>query len=125
MEILIDECIAKSTTLTLEQVGFKVLNVEDVLNPGVEDDTIFKYASKYKIPIITHDRRFGIIYYLSQLEPPTIIILQVLTPHPEATNQLLSKFLTQFDLYKPENYGRLILISKNSIRVRSKNLVES
>ncbi len=120
MEIIIDECIAKSTRLILKEAGFKIINVEDILEPGVEDELIFEYASNHKIPIITHDRGFGIFHKFSQLKPPTILTIQILSPHPEATNELLSKFLSQFDLTRPENYGKLIIVSKNKIRIRPK-----
>ena len=120
MEIVIDECLAKSTRLVFKEARFNLINVEDVLFPGVDDEKIFEYAINQKIPIITHDRGFGILYHFSQLIPPTIVILQVLSPHPEATNELLNKFLSQFDINEPQNYGKLILISKNNIRIRSK-----
>jgi len=120
MKILIDECLAKSTSLILKEVGYEIIKVEDRLNPGIEDIKIFEYAVNQKIPFITHDKGFGILYHFTQLKPPTIIILQILSPHPEATNKLLSKFLSQFDLNKSKNYGKLIIISKNNIRIRSK-----
>ncbi|MBA7523340.1 hypothetical protein ES705_15466 [subsurface metagenome] len=120
MELIIDECIAESTRLVLKEAGFKIINVEEILYSGVEDERIFEYGANQKIPIMTHDRGFGILYYFSKIKPPTIIILQVLSPHPEATNKLLIKFLTQFDLDKPQNYGKLIIISKTNIRIRSK-----
>ena len=120
MKLLIDECLAKSTVLILKKARFEILRVEKVLKPGVEDNKVFDYAAKREIPIITHDRGFGILYHFSQLKPPTIIILQVLSSHPEATNKLLNKFLSQFDINKPQNYGKLIIISKNNIRIRSK-----
>jgi len=120
MEIIIDECIAKSTQLILKEAGFEIKNIEEVLEPGVEDEKIFEYAANQKIPIITHDRGFGNLYYFSQLTPHTIIILQVLSPHPKATNDLLLKFLSHFDLTQSKYSGKLILISKNNIRIRSK-----
>ncbi|HEC39162.1 hypothetical protein LCGC14_0663540 [marine sediment metagenome] len=120
MELILDECIAESTRLVLKEAGFKIVNVEDILNSGIEDEKIFEYSANQKIPIITHDRGFGILYHFSKIKPPTIIILQVLSPHPEATNKLLIKFLTHFDLDKPQNYDKLIIISKTNIRIRSK-----
>ena len=120
MEFIIDECIAKSTRLILKHAGLKIINVEDILEAGAEDEQIFNHAYLNKTPIITHDRRFGEIYHFFQLEPPTIIILQVLSPHPEATNKLLTKFLNQFDLTLSKYIGKLILIARNNIRIRSK-----
>jgi predicted nuclease of predicted toxin-antitoxin system len=120
MEIIIDECIAQSTRLILARAGLKIINVEDILHTGAEDELIFNYAHQNKTPIITHDRRFGEIYHFYYLEPPTIIILQVLSPHPKATNQLLAKFLARFDLTQTKYFGKLILITKNNIRIRTK-----
>ncbi len=65
MEIIIDECLAKSTRLILKEAKFKIINIEDILNSGVEDKKIFEYATNKKIPIITHDRGFGILYHFS------------------------------------------------------------
>lgn len=120
MELIIDECIAESTRLVLKEAGFKIVNVEDILDSGIEDEKIFEYGANQKIPIITHDRGFGILYHFSQIKPPTIVILQVLSPHPEATNNLLRKSLSQIDLNKPKNYGKLVIISKSNIRIRTK-----
>lgn len=94
--------------------------MEDILNPGVEDVKIYEYAINQKIPIITHDRGFGMLYHFSQIKSPTIVILKVLSSHPEATNKLLKKFLSQFDLTQPQNYGKLVIVSENNIRVRLK-----
>jgi predicted nuclease of predicted toxin-antitoxin system len=120
MKLIIDECLAKSTILILKKAGFKIINVEEILEPSIEDDKIFEYAVNHKLPIITHDRGFGLLYRLFQSIPPTIIILQVLSPHPEATNNLLNKFLSKFDINQPKYYGKLIIVTENNIRIRSK-----
>lgn len=120
MEIIIDECIADSTRLVLKEAGFKIVNVEDILESGVTDEEIFEYGANQKLPIITHDRGFGVLYHFSKIDPPTILILQVLSPHPEATNELLSKFLSQVDITKPKNLDKLIIITKSNIRIRRK-----
>jgi len=120
MEIIIDECIADSTRLVLKEAGFKTVNVEDILESGVTDEEIFEYGANQKLPIITHDRGFGVLYHFSKIDPPTILILQVLSPHPEATNKLLIKFLSQIDIKNPQNYGKLIIISESNIRIRKR-----
>ncbi|MHA1625031.1 MAG: hypothetical protein ACTSWH_07880 [Promethearchaeota archaeon] len=50
MEIIVDECLAESTRLVLKEAGFKIINVEDIINSGVEDDKIFEYGTNHKIP---------------------------------------------------------------------------
>lgn len=120
MDILIDECLAKSTQICLIQAEFNPINVEDVLGSGVDDKKIFNYAIKNNLPIITHDRGFGVFFHFSKQKPPTILILQVLSPHPEATNYLLKKSLSKIDFTQPKYHRKLILLSKNVIRIRSK-----
>ena len=120
MEIIIDECVAKSTRLCLIDAGFKIIKVEDVLNPGIDDKKIFEYANKNNLAILTHDRGFGVLYHFSKDTHPTVIILQVLSPHPEATNNLLKNTLLKIDLNKPKYQRKLIIVSKKNIRIRSK-----
>jgi predicted nuclease of predicted toxin-antitoxin system len=120
MKIIIDECLAKSTRTILKNVGYEIINIEDVLEPGVEDEKIFEYCARKRIPIITHDRGFGILFYFSKNLTPTIVILQVLSPHPEETNKLLKKSLDQIDLRQLEKSGKLIIISRSNIRIRTK-----
>lgn len=120
MKIIIDECLAKSTRTILKNAGYETINIEDVLEPGVEDEKIFEYSAQNRIPIITHDRGFGILFHFSKTFKPTIIILQVLSPHPKETNILLENSLNQIDWMELEKYGKLIIISRSNIRIRSK-----
>jgi predicted nuclease of predicted toxin-antitoxin system len=119
MEIIIDECIAGSTISCLIEAGFKVIKVEEILSSGVDDENIFEFAKSKDLPIFTHDRGFGVLFHFSKGDAPTIIILQVLSPHPEATNKLLKKSLLEIDLALPKYKGKLIIISRNDIRIRS------
>ncbi|HME52416.1 MAG TPA: DUF5615 family PIN-like protein [Candidatus Lokiarchaeia archaeon] len=120
MDVIVDECLAESTITTLESLNFHALRVEDVLFYGVEDEDIIKYASEKHIPIITHDKRFGYIYLFSDIEPWTIVIFQVQSPHPRATNELLKNSFTKIDLEDETYQGRLINISSKNIRLRTR-----
>ncbi len=120
MKLIVDECISRSSVSLLRDLGFDIITLDKVLNLGIEDEKIYEYASKSQIPLITHDRRFGHIFFQSTLNPPLTIILHVINPHPEGTNSLLSQVLNQIDLFKDEYQGKLIIISRKNIRVRSK-----
>lgn len=58
MELIIDECVARSTRLILKKSGFELINVEDVLNPGIDDEKIVEFASNKQIPIISYLNSF-------------------------------------------------------------------
>ncbi|QEE16600.1 DUF5615 family PIN-like protein [Promethearchaeum syntrophicum] len=121
MKLIVDECLAKSSILVLEKLGIEILTIIDILNFGSEDEKIYEYASLNQIPLITHDRRFGQIYFESYLAPPLTIVLQIVFPYPKGTNELIKKFFLRignsFDLFK----GKLVIISNKKIRIRSKN----
>jgi predicted nuclease of predicted toxin-antitoxin system len=120
MDIIVDECLAESTIATLESLDFHILRIEDILFYGVEDENIMKYASEMHIPIITHDKRFGYIYLFSDMKPWTIVIIQVQSPHPRATNELLKSSFIRIDLEGETYQGRLINIASKNIRVRKR-----
>jgi predicted nuclease of predicted toxin-antitoxin system len=120
MQIIVDECVASSTIQILISLQFEVLTVDSILNYGTDDESIFNYAADHQIPLITHDRRFGSLFYYSSVNPPTTIVLEVISPHPTKTNQRLDSFLRQIDLNDDHFYGKLIIISHDKIRVRSR-----
>jgi predicted nuclease of predicted toxin-antitoxin system len=119
MKLFVDECLASSSVLVLETLGFEILRVEDILQFQVSDEEILEYSMMNEIPIITHDRRFGFLYVFSTQKPWTTVIVQVQSPHPQATNELIQKSLSQLDLDNESYRGKLIIINPNNIRVRS------
>ena len=112
MKIIVDECISESTIQLLKNVGFDILRINDILYYGVDDERIFDYTSKNQIPLLTHDKRFGFIYYETLETPSTIIILEVRSPHPKATNNLLELYSYIPPNEKSENF---ILVDCNKL----------
>ncbi|MHA2272910.1 MAG: DUF5615 family PIN-like protein [Candidatus Hodarchaeales archaeon] len=120
MQLIVDECISRSTIRLLKELGYDVIEIKLILGRGADDEEIFTYASQKQIPIITHDRRFGEIYFDYLEKSTTTLILRNIRPHPEATNELLESALSQIDLQEEKVKGRLILIDPQKIRIRGK-----
>jgi predicted nuclease of predicted toxin-antitoxin system len=120
MKIIIDECISNSTRVLLKNLGFELLSIENILKFGEEDENIYQFATTNNIPIITHDRRFGRIYFESNSNPATVIVLKSIVPHPKETNNLLKSALTQIDITNSQYRNKLIIIDSHKIRIRSK-----
>ena len=85
---------------------------------GCEDEEIFDYANSNNLGIISHDKRFGRLF-IENDTPITIIVIQVISPHPENTNSLISQAMSKIDLDKLPR-SSLVLINKNKIRIRKK-----
>ena len=120
MKLIVDECLAESTIALLRTLGLNIVRISSILSWGAEDEEIFTFASTHQIPLITHDRRYGKIYFDTAKESVTTIILRVVSPHPEATNTLLRNAFSEIDLSAEKFQGKLILISTRSIRIRQK-----
>lgn len=121
MKIVVDECIAQSTSNVLIKHGFEVLSIDQILTAGVTDEEIYSYVSKNNLPILTHDRRFGQIFYEYSELVTTTIVLAVVPPQPKGSNELLIKFLRSNDLSSPKFINNLIIIFPNKIRIRKKS----
>lgn len=118
LKIIADECLHVFTKDLLIKMGFEVLEVNDILEWGCDDIKIYNYAIDNKLPIITHDRGFGRLFIESDNSPLTII-LQVLSPHPESTNELLSVSFDKINIVDMSG-SQLIIIDKSKIRIRKK-----
>ncbi len=121
MRVIVDECLSESTKKILRKNKFIVLEIDEILKSSITDEEIYDYATENSTPLITHDRRFGEIYHNTKEKPPLTIILQVLSPHPEATNQLLHRSLMLRDLKEPRYQGKLVIITTKAIRIRPKD----
>ena len=119
LNLIVDECIAKSTIMLLKQLSFEIIQIKLILGRGADDEEIFAYACQKQIPLLTHDRRFGKIFFDSHDIPTTTIVLHELRPHPKTTNELLKNALAQLDLQDENMMGKLIIVSA-TIRIRDK-----
>lgn len=120
MEIIVDECLHNETIELLKNKRFITLEIGTILKWGAIDEDIYDYASEKNIPIITHDRRFGKIYFDSKDNPSMTIVLKVLSPHPKETNLLSEEFLNKVDINSAKFKNKLIVITDNKVRIRSK-----
>ena len=118
MKLIVDENLHALTVKILKDNGFEILTIDDILSWGATDGEIFRYATEYQIPIITHDRGFGQLYHLSSKNPPLTIVIRVREPHPDMTNKILIQALTNIDLMNQKYSGKLVIISRNNIRIR-------
>lgn len=122
MKIIVDECISESTKKLLENSGFIILQIDAILGRGIDDEMIYEFASRNHIPLITHDKRFGQIYFETTDNPTTTIILPMVSPHPDATNKLLQRALSSINLNLAYYSDKLIIIAPGKIRIRAKAL---
>ena len=56
---LIDECVSLQTVNMVRSLGFAVERIQNVAQPSLEDEKVFKIAQDKKAVLITYDRGFA------------------------------------------------------------------
>jgi len=121
LKLIVDECLAESTKEILKEKEFELLEIEEILKQSTSDEEIFDFATEKSLAIITHDKGFGEIHHSANKKPPLIIILEILSPHPRETNNLLQKSLAIINIQDSKYQGKLIIITSAAIRIRPKD----
>ena len=121
MKLIVDECLAKSTKETLKKMWFEILEIDKILDQRALDEEIYNYVLEKQIAIITHDRGFGEIHFKANKNPPLTIIIEKISPHPEAANTLIQKSFEKIKITEKKYLGKLIIIISRVIRIRPKD----
>jgi predicted nuclease of predicted toxin-antitoxin system len=75
--LLVDECVSLQTVNLLQSLGFAVERIQDVAQPSLEDEKVFKIAQDRKAVLITYDRGFGNIRRYPPQYHNGVIVLKV------------------------------------------------
>lgn len=111
MRFLVDECTGKRFATLLENEGYDVLFVGDIM-PSASDEEIIRKAEEDNRILITDDKDFGELVF--RLGRPTkgIILLRIITV-PERRIKALIKLLKTYDVK-----NRFTVLEEEVIRSR-------
>ncbi len=118
MKFLTDEDIYEPTYRFLQEHGYEVLKAIDVGLKGESDLGILNYATANNLILITRDKGFGSLAFLSQRKEACVILLR-LTPASleEVHNELLKALKIHSDKLLP---GYFVVIEPGRHRIRRK-----
>lgn len=74
---LIDECVSFLTVKLIQECGFQWEMVGKSILKGKDDETIYKYAQRNNMILVTYDLGFGNIFKYSPSSHHGIIVMRV------------------------------------------------
>ena len=101
LRFLVDMNLPSKTVTNLQQQGWDVLRVSQVLPMNAEDSEILEFARQQNRVIITQDLDFSSLLALGGYEKPSLITFRLSAPDSETITQKLLDLL-------PHIEGRLV-----------------
>ncbi len=116
LRFLVDMNLSPKTVTNLQQHGWDILRVSQVLPMDAEDSEILEFARQHNRVIITQDLDFSSLLALGGHEKPSLITFRLSVPDPEIITQKLLELLPQIASRLAE--GCAITIDDRKVRVR-------
>jgi len=93
IQLLAEMKISPQTVTFLQQQGWDMIRVSEVLPATASDSEILEFARREERVIVTQDFDFSTLLALSYYNQPSLITLRLLASAPDAVNQKV--FLTE------------------------------
>lgn len=115
MRFLLDANMPRSTKAALEQCGFDVIDLRDILPPATPDPVVHDLAKREGRILITRDHDFLNIMLYPPAQTPGIIVVKVRQLTAKEINILLLDFLGR--VTEPQIKNALIALEPHRYRV--------
>jgi len=116
MKFLIDANVPRLIGRSLIAQGYDIVDIRDVEEPGIDDDSIFDIAQQAGRVILTRDQDFGNVLLYPPSSHAGIIVLKTRAQPSELIRDLLIDFLAEVS--EGEVFGSLIILEKHRYRIR-------
>lgn len=116
LRFLVDMNLSPKTVTNLQQHGWDIIRVSQILPMDAEDSEILEFARQDNRVIITQDLDFSSLLALGNYQRPSLITLRLSNPDPEIITQKLLENI--FHISEDLMEGCAITIDDKRIRVR-------
>ena len=93
IQLLAEMKISPQTVTFLQQQGWDMIRVSEVLPATASDSEILEFARREERVIVTQDLDFSTLLALSGYNQPSLITLRLLASDPDTVNQKLIEVL--------------------------------
>ncbi len=115
MRFIADLNIPPTTVDFLNDIGHDAERVTSFLPPTASDEEILAVAIETQRIVLTADRDFSTLIYLSGLGEPSLVLLRLSSMTPAHLNRVLARNLPTAELHQVP--GFMATIQDNRIRV--------
>ncbi len=116
IKLIGDMNISPQTVTVLQQQGWDIIRVLDVLPASASDVEILNFARQENRVIVTHDLDFSMLVALSGYNQPSLITLRLSSTDLNTVNQKLLEILPQIE--QQLQAGSAITIEDTAVRIR-------
>ncbi len=116
IQLLADMNISPQTVTFLQQQGWDMIRVSEVLPATASDSEILEFARREERVIVTQDLDFSTRLALSGYNQPSLITLRLLASDPDTVNQKLIEVLPTIKQELEE--GCAVTIEDTAVRIR-------
>jgi predicted nuclease of predicted toxin-antitoxin system len=116
IQLLADMNISPQTVTFLQQQGWDMIRVSEVLPATASDSEILEFARREERVIVTQDLDFSTLLALSGYNQPSLITLRLLASDPDTVNQKLIEVLPTIKQELEE--GCAVTIEDTAVRIR-------
>lgn len=116
IRLLADMNISPQTATFLQQQGWDIVRVSEVLPATASDERILEFARREERVVVTQDLDFSTLLALSGYNQPSLITLRLLASDPDTVNQKLIEVLPGIEQELEE--GCAVTIEDTAVRIR-------
>jgi len=116
IQLLADMNISPQTVTFLQQQGWDMIRVSEVLSATASDSEILEFARREERVIVTQDLDFSTLLALSGYNQPSLITLRLLASDPDTVNQKLIEVLPTIKQELEE--GCAVTMEDTVVRIR-------
>ncbi len=117
MKFLLDQDVYYKTYKLLLDNGYDVITAKNLGLEKAPDIQILKNAEKLSRILITRDKDFGSLVFLSQLPTCGVIFLRIKPNSLSAVHKTLLCFLSDYS--QPKNSPHFVTIEEDKYRIRN------
>jgi predicted nuclease of predicted toxin-antitoxin system len=114
LRLLADECVYKTTTDFLLDLGYDVITVQSIGLSSADDDGVIEQAVALNRTLLTRDTDFSNILLYPPAQYLGIVVLKMKPATTNAVHQVLQRALAQVHDLK----GALVVVDRNKFRIR-------
>ena len=116
MKFFIDQDVSQTTVDYLKSLGYNVLKASEVGLQREPDEELLRYAYEHQRILVTRDKGYGALVFLSFQEHSGVILLRVQPQTTDAVHQELKRFLQEQAQEHLQDY--FIVIEPGGHRIR-------
>ena len=115
IRLLADMNISPQTVTFLQQQGWDIVRVSEVLPATASDSEILEFARREERVVVTQDLDFSTLLALGGYNQPSLITLRLLASDPDTVNQKLIEVLPRIEQELEE--GCAVTIEDTAVRI--------